>query len=229
MKKLLLGFTLGLILLTGTASAEKFRYKDPDFDFKNYRTAALTDIAIRVANVPDFVADQGSDQKIRLQLQEALSKKKIRLRLENQPLPAPDTGAAQSAATTTTTGPSWRSALTPAGSAKNIPQIQVKVYRLGYEKFYHGPWTETKNYTRTVTVKNHDGKEETIYIPETTIVDHPEGYDLQAWAELEFNVTDTRTGKSIYTLRDSRYRAGADYDGMLKRICNEFVEDITKA
>ena len=197
MKKLLLSLTLCLVLLTGTASAEKFRYKDPDFDFKNYQKAALTDIAIQVANVPDFIADQGSDQKIRLQLQEALAKKNIRLQLEDQPAPA-------------------------------LPQIQVKVYRLGYEKFYHGPWTETKNSTRTVTVKNHEGKEKTIYIPETTIVDHPEGYDLQAWAELEFTVTNPRTGRSIYTLRDSRYRAGADYDGMLKRICNEFVEDITK-
>ena len=224
MKKLLLSLTLCLVLLTGTASAEKFRYKDPDFDFKNYRTAALTDIAIRIANVPDFIADQGSDQKIRLQLQEALAKKKIRLQLENQPEQGTDGMSEQTAKVAAATHKSWRS----EALDKNMPQIQVKVYRLGYEKFYHGPWTETKNYTRTVTVKNRDGKDETIYIPETTIVDHPEGYDLQAWAELEFAVTDTRTGRSIYTLRDSRYRAGSDYDGMLKRICNEFVEDITK-
>ena len=224
MKKLLLSLTLCLVLLTGTASAEKFRYKDPDFDFKNYHTAALTDIAIRIANVPDFIADQGSDQKIRLQLQEALAKKKIRLQLENQPEQGTDGMSEQTAKVAAATHKSWRS----EALDKNMPQIQVKVYRLGYEKFYHGPWTETKNYTRTVTVKNRDGKDETIYIPETTIVDHPEGYDLQAWAELEFAVTDTRTGRSIYTLRDSRYRAGSDYDGMLKRICNEFVEDITK-
>lgn len=205
MKKIVLLLTLCLVMIAATASAEKFRYKDTGFDFKGYKQADLVDIAVQVIDVPDFVADQGSDQKVRLQLLEALGNKKVRLQVEH-----PDfvTGGPK------TTG--------------SVPQITVKIYRLGYQKNYHGPWTETKNYTKSVVVKDYKGKDKTIYFPETTVIDHPEGYDMQAWAELEFNVTDARGGRIIYSVRDSRYRAGEDYDGMLKRICSDFVDDITK-
>jgi hypothetical protein len=105
----------------------------------------------------------------------------------------------------------------------------VKVYCLGYDKIFHGPWDEVVTRTSTISHVDRHGHSDYIYIPYTEVVHHPAGYYYNAEADLEFDVIDSRTNKTIYTVRDSRGRGGeTDTSGMLKRICNDFAEDITK-
>ena len=233
MKKLLTILTLCLLLVTATASAEKFRYKDPEFDFKDRTKMQLLDIAILESTGQDYVPDDGVDQKIRLQLRSALAEKKVRLQVEAAPSAAgpgkvgsPGAEPAGAATTLENQGSILR---TEKNLLQSPLQITVKIYRLGYERYYRGPWTQTTETTKSIVVKDREGRDKTIYVPETVVTNHPEGYYYNAFADIEFNVVDPKSGQTVYSLHDSRTRGGeTDTDGMLKRICNDFVEDVTK-
>ena len=205
MKKWTLVLTLVLMLLASVASAEKIKFKDAQFNYKNYTVAQLSGITFLNVDNKDFVTDQGGETKVTLLLRQALNKHNIML---NEPAQIKQTA--------------------DESSLKSVPIITVKVFCLGYDKIFHGPWDETVTRTRSVEVYRN-GHSTWIYFPYTEVVHHPAGYYYNAEADLQFDVTDSRTGKTIYTVRDSRGRGGeSDTSGMLKRICNDFVDDITQ-
>jgi hypothetical protein len=206
MKKSLLIITLIMMLLTSVANAEKIKFKDSQFNYKNFDTVQLTEITILNVDNKDFITDKGSEMKINLLLRQAFNNRQITLK-----------------GTEKTTQDANQSMLKP------IPMIAVKVYCLGYDKIFHGPWDEVVTRTSTISHVDRHGHYDYIYIPYTEVVHHPAGYYYNAEADLEFDVIDSRTNKTIYTVRDSRGRGGeTDTSGMLKRICNDFAEDITK-
>ena len=205
MKKWTLVLTLILMFITSVAGAEKIKFKDTQFNYKNFSVAQLSSITFLNVDNSGFVTDKGGETKITLLLRQALSKHNIILNEASQ--------IKQTA---------------EESSLRSVPLIAVKVYCLGYDKIYHGPWDETVTRTQSVEVYRN-GRSTWVYFPYTEIVHHPAGYYYNAEADLQFDVTDSRTGKTIYTVRDSRGRGGeSDTSGMLKRICNDFVDDITQ-
>lgn len=202
-------FALGLLclwLLTGTAGAEKIKFKDPGFDYKNYSVVQMSNVALLNVDNSDFVSDKGAEDKIVLLLRQAFQNKKINLRTQEQ---------LQEMAKQSTDQP--------------VPLIMVKVYCLGYDKIYHGPWTETVAVPRSVYMVDRWGHWGYVYMPDFQVINHPAGYYYNAEADVEFSVTNARTGKVVYTVRDSRGRGGeTDASSMLKRICNDFVDDVTR-
>lgn len=207
MKKIFMACLLTLVFLTIPVSAEKIKFKDPGFDYKGYTVAQISNIALLNVDNKDFVSDQGAENKITLLLRQAFVDRKVTLRTPEQ----------------------IKETATQQSSLKAVPEISVKVYCLGYDKIYHGPWSETVAVTRPVYAIDGWGHWGYIYVPDIQVVHHPAGYYYNAEADIEFNVTDARSGKVIYTVRDSRGRGGeTDSSGMLKRICNDFVEDVTK-
>ena len=51
-------------------------------------------------------------------------------------------------------------------------------------------------------------------------------FEEVAYAEVEFTLKDRSTGRTVYNCIDTRERQDSGYDGMLNRICNDFVGDI---
>jgi hypothetical protein len=207
MKKWTLLLTVMLLLLVNVAGAEKVKFKDNQFNFTNYSDAHISSINILNVDQDSFISDQGSESKMILLLRQAFGDRKVTLNADKE-------------------------ATVPASDQpylKSVPQIAITVYCLGYDKIFHGPWDETVSTTKTITTWDNKGHATYIDIPVTELVHHPAGYYYNAKVDIQFDVTDPRTGKNIYTVRDSRGRGGeTDTSGMLKRICNDFAEDMTK-
>ena len=209
MKKWTLLFTTLLLLLVNVAGAEKVKFKDHQFNFTNYTNAQISSINILNVDKDNFVTDNGLETKINLLLRQVFSNRHINLSLDNKQTPVQEQEALP--------------------SLKSTPQIAVTVYCLGYDKIYHGAWDETVYTTRTISTWDNKGHAAYISIPVTEVVHHPAGYYYSAEVDLQFDVTDSRTKKNIYTVRDSRSRGGeTDTSGMLKRICTDFAEDLTQ-
>ena len=192
-----------MMLLALPVSAEKVKFKDSNCNFTGYSSIYMMGISPLQLDQTDFVADYTADSKVRMTLLSAFADKKIRMEETLQ-----------------------ENALSPKLG------FDVKIYVFGYDKIWHDAWVETVNTTKTIVItKYRNGREEkeTISVPDVQYVQHPAGYYYTARVDLAFNVTDQRTGRLVYSLRDTRSRGGeTDTSGMLKRICNDFVKDITK-
>ena len=205
MKKVLcLTICLLMLLLTSTASAEKIKFKDKNFNYKNFQTVQMGGMNFLAIDRTDFEEDQAADSKLLTSLRTAFSNRNINLVTTEE---------------------------MKGGEATTLiskPFIQAKIFIMGFDKIWHEAWIETVYTTRDLRIKDKDGKETTISIPDKEYVNHPAGYYYTARVDIEFNVKDSRTDKVIYTVRDTRSRGGeTDTSGMLKRICNDFAEDLT--
>lgn len=252
MKKIILCLMMILMVVAGTVSAEKIKFKDPAFDFNGYHTIQLTEI--KMVDVADehYNADKTADSKLVTLLRSALSDKKMSLRLPEGTVNVTHEGKANetSVATVETTSDAM-SKVTSAGTVKAAPettdagkaavvvpsfnltdkpalQVSVTVYELGYKKWHHDAWKETKTVMRDFKYYDSKGKESVVRLPMTETMDHPAGYNYQAEADIEFNVMNPKNGAVVYTVRDTRQRDGeASSDSMLKRIVKDFVSDIS--
>ena len=209
MKKIGLCLLLLVMLVVGSASAEKIKYKDPAFTFKSYKTVAVTDILpVEYKALPDeeFISDPTVDSKITTLLRSALIKKGIGLETPDQE----------------------KSGSVPSSAVQTTPAFSVKVYRAGYNRYYNEAWLENREVIKEFRFVDRHGDENFAQIPINETVAHPAGYSYVARIDLEFNVINPQTGKIAYTVRDSRERGGeTDIDGMLTRACNDFVGDLT--
>lgn len=210
MKKLSLLLTLLVCLcIASTAGAEKIKFKDKNFNYKGYKEVEITALEDLNYDKTDFVTDSATEMKIKTLLMSAFNKKSINVT---------DVAAGSTK---------------PAPSLTPIPEISVKVYVLGYDKIWHDAWVETQHYTETYTIQEKDNRgryhDTVVRVPATRQIEHPAGYYHTARVDMEFTVRDPRTQKVIYSIRDTRSRGGEDdTSGMLKRICGDFVDDITK-
>ena len=197
---LLLGF---IFLLALPVSAEKIKFKDKNYSFGKYSKIQLTGISDLQIDRTDFEFDQSAESKVKMNLLSKFNKKDVTLD-DN----------------TDTSG------VTPKLG------FDVKIYILGNDKIWHEAWVETVHTTKTIWVDDVDKhgrrSSRSISVPVTEYVNHPAGFYYTARVDLEFNVKDLRTGKLVYSIRDTRSRGGeSDTSGMLGRICGDFVDDIT--
>ncbi len=203
MKKIISLIFMLVMLVALPVHAEKIKFKDSSYDFTHYSTIQLMGISSVEIDKTEFVIDESAEGKVRLTLLSAFDKKKKKMiELDSETAVGPKLG------------------------------VNVKVYVFDYDKIWHEAWTETVHRNRTIYVDEYDrhGKKRTnaISIPVTEQVQHPAGYYYTARADVEFNVHDLRTNKLVYSVRDTRSRGGeTDTSGMLKRICGDFVGDIT--
>lgn len=196
-------FTLVLCIAL-PASAEKIKFKDSSYDFAHYSNIQLMGITSMEIDRTDFEVDPAAADKAKMALFAAFDKKKRKV----QELEAGDQ-------------------ITPKLG------FSVKILVFGNDKIWHDAWVETVHTSKTIYIDDYDRKglkrSKAISIPVTEHINHPAGYYYTARVDMEFAVKDLRTGKLVYSLRDTRSRGGeTDTSGMLKRICNDFVDDIAK-
>ena len=195
------------ICMATTASAEKIKWKDKgNFDFKKFDTIQITSMTPLYVDNTGFVTDTTAPSKIVALLRSALGNKKVSLsdldELKEEPS---NTGL------------------------KVIPNLEIKIYEFGYDKNWHDAWTETIYVDRKIEKKDKNGRYSYISIPVPEVIHHPAGYFYTAQVDVEFIVKNPRTGKTVYSIRDTRSRGGEqDTSGMIKRICNDFADDVTK-
>ncbi len=207
MKRILLCFVLLVTFAVGTVSADKIKYRDQDFNFKSFNTIEVTNITYDKVEDENFIPDKTADSKIVTLLRSSFQDRKVAVRLPDE-IKNPNAE--------------------PIG-LKVVPQVSIRVYKLGYHQYYHDAWMENKEVIKDYKFTDSNGKEMTAQIPVNEVEAHPAGYGYVGRAELEFNVKDPRTGTVVYTVRDSRDRGGEqDTDGMLKRIIKDFANDITE-
>jgi len=86
---------------------------------------------------------------------------------------------------------------------------------------------EQKRFTRRIRNNNGDWVEETYY--QTVPVTYPPRRVDVSEVSVSFEAFDTNTGKMIFAREDVRSREDRDaHEGMFKRICNSFFEDLGK-
>lgn len=193
-----------LLLVALPVSAEKIKFKDSNYDFSHYSNIQMMGITSVEIDRTDFEVDPTAEGKLRMTLLQAFDKKK-------------------------------RAVVEQTEEDKVSPKLgfTAKIYVFGNDKIWHDAWVETVNTSKTIYIDDYDKhgnlRRKAISIPVTQYVDHPAGYYYTARVDIEFNVTDLRTNKLVYSVRDTRSRGGGtDTSGMLKRICGDFVDDIAK-
>jgi len=204
MKKIGALLLLLIFVFALPVQAEKIRFKDKDSDFKNYSRIQFMGIATVQIDNTDFEIDTTAESKVKMMLLSALNKKNLTVDLENK-----------------------------AGEVTPKYGFDVKIYVFGNDKIWHEAWVENVSSYKTIYVDDYDKHghrySKSISIPYTEQRYHPAGYYYTARVDLEINVNDLRNNKLIYSIRDTRARGGeTDTAGMLKRICEDFADDITR-
>lgn len=201
MKKLFSVFACLLLLITvpSFSSAEKAQQKDKSYDFSRIKNATITSIKAQPYGEATYSADFDLAGKVNTALKNALSGRNIKV------TPAPDT------------------------LARHSINIAVNVEGLGVFTVHEDAYDETRTVDKKTVGKDENGKDIIVTIPTQEVVHHPAKDVPHAVAILNFSVTDSVTGKEIYSLRDSRERNDeTDTSGMLGRICRDFAKMISK-
>jgi len=198
MKKL---FVLTLVLMMtilGTASASKSKFKDPNYDFKNFVNIYLAEATyIPYSTSKDFKEDGDPANRALNAVRTAMAKK-------NKYLIVP-----------------------PEEPTRARLDLYLAVHRLGTFTYWREPWVEERVENEKYEKKDKDGKTTTYTIPVRRVIQHPGKWITDAFAEVEFTLKDRNTGRVVFNLRDDRKREEAEgYDGMLNRIAMDFVNDL---
>ena len=194
-------FILALILVMtvmGTASASKSKFKDPNYSFGNVMNIYLAEcVYTPKTNQPhDLQEDSNPTGRALNSLRTAMAKKSKNL------------------------------IVPPDEPTRARLDLHLVVHTLATYTYWKEPWDEETYENKKITEKGRDGKERTITIPIRRIIHHPGQWITDAYAEVEFTLKDRSNGKTVYNCIDTRSRQDSGYDGMLNRICNDFVSDL---
>lgn len=198
MKKILVLTLVLLLMIMGTASASKSKFKDPKFDFKNIVNIYLAEAVYKPYHqeMEGYKEDSDPDKRALNAVRMAMAKK-------NKNLVVP-----------------------PDEPTRARLDLSLVVHRLGTYTYWKEPWTEETYENQKIERKDKHGKKETITIPVKKVIHHPGEWITNAYAEVEFTLTDRSTGRTVYNCRDDRWRQDKSYDGMLNRISADFVNDL---
>ena len=198
MKKLFILILVLLMGIMGTASASKSKFKDPNYSFGNIMNIYLAEcVYTPKTNLPhDLQEDSNPTGRALNALRTAVAKK-------NKNLIVP-----------------------PDEPARAIVDLHLVVHTLATYTYWKEPWFEEVYENKKITERGKDGKERIITIPVKRVIQHPGQWITNAYAEVEFTLKDRSTGRTVYNCIDTRERQDAGYDGMLNRICADFVNDL---
>lgn|GEM_PF-1624155 len=206
MKKLLVLLTVLLTLLMGTAYAEKTKFKEANFNFKNLKTLHLA------------VTQGPKDAATEAYFPDAAPVNRV---LENL------RGDLQDRGLTLNEGAVRKPAPYLHNKVIRRAELTINVYKMGYDKTWKEPWDEMVTRDEKKVAKDEHGNDVIVVEPVQEMVHHPGEWDYHCYADVEFLVKDP-AGRLIYSVRDTRDRGGQDYDGMLGRICKDFAKDVSK-
>ena len=198
MKKL---FILTLVLMMtfmGSVSASKSKFKDSNYNFSNIMNLYLAEcVYTPKSNHPhDLQEDSNPTGRALNSLRTALAKK-------NKNLIIP-----------------------PEEPTRARLDLLLAVHTLATYTYWKEPWVEEIYENKKIVEKGRDGRERSITIPVKRLIQHPGEWITNAYAEVEFTLKDRSTGRTVYNCIDTRERQDSGYDGMLNRICNDFVSDL---
>ena len=198
MKRILILTLVLLMTIMGTASASKSKFKDPNYSFGNIMNIYLAEcVYTPKTNLShDVQEDSNPTGRALNSLRTALAKK-------NKNLIIP-----------------------PDEPTRAKVDLHLAVHTLATYTYWKEPWVEEVYENKKITERDKDGRERSITIPVKRIVQHPGYWVTNAYAEVEFTLKDRSTGRTVYNCIDTRERQDAGYDGMLNRICADFVNDL---
>ena len=198
MKKLFILVLVLLMGIMGTASASKSKFKDPNYSFGNIMNVYLA----------ECVYSPKSNQQHDLQE-------------DSNP-----TGRALNSLRTAMAKKSKNLIVPPDEPTRAKVDLHLVVHTLATYTYWKEPWFEETYENKKITERDKDGRERTITIPVKRVIQHPGQWITNAYVEVEFTLKDRNTGRTVYNCIDTRERQDAGYDGMLNRICADFVSDL---
>ena len=198
MKKILILALVLLMTIMGTASASKSKFKDPNYSFVNIMNVYLAEcVYIGKSSHPhDLQEDSNPTGRALNSLRTAMAKK-------NKNLIVP-----------------------PDEPTRAKVDLHLVVHTLATYTYWKEPWFEETYENKKITERDKFGRERSITVPVKRIIQHPGRWITNAYAEVEFTLKDRSTGRTVYNCIDTRERQDAGYDGMLNRICADFVSDL---
>ncbi len=198
MKKLFILTLALMMIIMGSASASKSKFKDPNYNFSNIMNLYLAEcVYTPKSNHPhDLQEDSNPTGRALNSLRTAIAKK-------NKNLIIP-----------------------PEEPARARLDLHLAVHTLATYTYWKEPWVEEIYENKKIVEKGRDGRERSITIPVKRLIQHPGEWITNAYAEVEFTLKDRNTGHTVYNCIDTRERQDSGYDGMLNRICNDFVSDL---
>ena len=198
MKKLFILTLVLMMTVMSSASASKSKFKDPNYNFSNIMNLYLAECVYspRSNHPHDLQEDSNPTGRALNSLRTALAKK-------NKNLIIP-----------------------PEEPTRARLDLHLAVHTLATYTYWKEPWVEEIYENKKIVEKSRDGRERSITIPVKRLIQHPGEWITNAYAEVEFTLKDRNTGHTVYNCIDTRERQDSGYDGMLNRICNDFVGDI---
>ena len=198
MKKLFILTLVLMMTVMSSASASKSKFKDPNYNFSNIMNLYLAECVYspRSNHPHDLQEDSNPTGRALNSLRTAIAKK-------NKNLIIP-----------------------PEEPARARLDLHLAVHNLATYTYWKEPWVEEIYENKKIVEKGRDGKERSITIPVKRLIQHPGEWITNAYAEVEFTLKDRNTGRTVYNCIDTRERQDSGYDGMLNRICNDFVSDL---
>ncbi|MBR0293821.1 MAG: hypothetical protein IJQ91_05370 [Acidaminococcaceae bacterium] len=198
MKKLFILTLVLLMTIMGSASASKSKFKDPNYNFSNVMNLYLAECVYtpKSSHPHDLQEDSNPTGRALNSLRTALAKK-------NKNLIIP-----------------------PEEPTRARLDLLLAVHTLATYTYWKEPWVEEIYENKKIVEKGRDGRERSITIPVKRLIQHPGEWITNAYAEVEFTLKDRSTGRTVYNCIDTRERQDSGYDGMLNRICNDFVSDL---
>ena len=184
--------------IMGTASATKSKFKDPNYSFGNIMNIYLAECVYEPKTTFSHDVQEDSNPTSR-----ALNSLRTAMAKKNKNLIVP-----------------------PDEPTRTKVDLHLSVHTLATYTYWKEPWFEEVYENKKITEKDKDGKERSITIPVKRVIQHPGQWITNAYAEVEFTLKDRSTGRTVYNCIDKRERQDAGYDGMLNRICADFVNDL---
>ena len=198
MKKLFILTLVLMMTVMSSASASKSKFKDPNYNFSNIMNLYLAECVYspRSNHPHDLQEDSNPTGRALNSLRTALAKK-------NKNLIIP-----------------------PEEPTRARLDLHLAVHTLATYTYWKEPWVEEIYENKKIVEKSRDGRERSITIPVKRLIQPPGEWTTNAYAEVEFTLKDRSTGRTVYNCIDTRERQDSGYDGMLNRICNDFVSDV---
>lgn len=209
MKKILVLALALLMFAMGTACAEKTKYEAEDYTFKNVKIVKLVGSTEPNITGENYYPAVAPVDKVVNYVRADLGKYGKILQ----------TGSQNTMNTDNRLNKYLKNKVSPTVN------LTINVYKMGYDKTWKAPWDETVTKQEKRVAKDEHGNDVIVEEPVQETVHHDGEWEYHCYADVEFLVKDTK-GKMVYSVRDSRDRAGQDYDGMLGRICKDFAKDM---
>ncbi len=196
MRRVLFLAFICLLVLSGTAFAERELYKDSEYDFSSIHEFSLA-CAKHVRNIDTdlFREDVNPAQRVFGCLQNVFA-------MKNRYVIVP-----------------------PFDDSRCQADLYITVFMLGTSKRWHA-LSSVRNVDDKLSFGKIGHKDFSWVVPLRKSFRRKGYYINDGYADIELVVRDRKTGKVVYQCRDSRKEKATGYDLLMRNICDGFVNDM---